>query len=134
MNCIGAQFSVSKVEFENELLALQADEDIVRRSRVATATELWQEIDRPNMRKVYAQLLCMFGSTYTCEQTFSVMNYVKNKAKNRLTDFNLEAELRCAVTSLTPNISQIVKRGLCRFSSNASSSASGSTSSFASFS
>nr|XP_020477898.1 general transcription factor II-I repeat domain-containing protein 2-like [Monopterus albus] len=38
----------------------------------------------PNIRKHAQVMLSLFGSTYICEQTFSVMNLNKTKAKDQL--------------------------------------------------
>ena len=51
-------------------------------------------------------LLTMFPSTYLCESTFSSVVAVKTKARNKLQD--LEADLLCAISKITPRISSIV--------------------------
>ena len=56
-------------------------------------------------------MLCLFGSTYLCETTFSKMNFAKNKYRTSLTDMNLENTIRLSTTSIIPNIDQLVDRG-----------------------
>ena len=67
------------------------------------------------MEKVYPKiadkplaLLTMFPSTYLCESTFSSVVAVKTKARNKLQD--LEADLRCAISKITPRISSVVAK------------------------
>lgn len=59
------------------------------------------------LKKFSQQLITIFGSTYLCEQTFSILNYRKNKYCSRLTDEHLSAILRISTTSMKANISQI---------------------------
>jgi len=53
--------------------------------------------------------LSEFGSTYLCEQTFSVMNMNKTQLRSNLTDNNLSSILRLATTKLEPNIEKVVE-------------------------
>ena len=46
------------------------------------------------------RVMCMFGSTYCCEQIFSKMNYTKNKLRNRLSDRHLNDVLQISSTKL----------------------------------
>ena len=45
-------------------------------------------------------LMCMFGSTYCCEQLFSKMNYTKNKLCTHLSDRHLNNVLQISSTKL----------------------------------
>ena len=45
-------------------------------------------------------VMCMFGSTYCCEQIFSKMNYTKNKVRNRLSDRHLNNVPQISSTKL----------------------------------
>jgi len=55
------------------------------------------------------KVLSEFGSTYLCEQTFSVMNMNKTQLRSNLTDNNLSSILRLAVSKLEPNIEKVVE-------------------------
>jgi hypothetical protein len=48
-----------------------------------------------------------FGSTYICEQAFSVMNYRKNKYCFRLTNEHLHAILRISYSSFEADINKL---------------------------
>ena len=56
------------------------------------------------LKRFAVQLTIIFGSTYLCEQTFSILNYRKNKYVSRLTDEHLRAILRIATTNMEANI------------------------------
>ena len=54
-------------------------------------------------------MLSMFGSTYICESTFSVMKRLKSNARNRLADETLDARLRLATTEVDVDIERLIK-------------------------
>ena len=56
----------------------------------------------PNLRRTAQKMLVLFGSTYVCEQTFSVMKINKAHHRSKLTDQHLRSVLRIATTKLTP--------------------------------
>uniref|UniRef100_A0A3B1JNM5 HAT C-terminal dimerisation domain-containing protein n=1 Tax=Astyanax mexicanus TaxID=7994 RepID=A0A3B1JNM5_ASTMX len=60
--------------------------------------------------------ISMFGSTYICEQMFSLMKLNKSPLRTRLTDENLQAVFRHATTSLEPDINQLVSERRCNIS------------------
>ncbi|KAE8743450.1 hypothetical protein FOCC_FOCC010940 [Frankliniella occidentalis] len=63
----------------------------------------------PHLHKFASKMIAMFGSTYICEQFFSLMNYVKNKYRSKLTDKNLTAQLRVmARNNIQPNFDELV--------------------------
>ena len=60
------------------------------------------------------KILCMFGTTYLCEQAFSVMNINKSKLRNRLTDGHLNDVMKIATAQkLSPDIDKLVKGKRC---------------------
>lgn len=52
----------------------------------------------PNIQKMAQRMLVLFGSTYVCEQTFSVMNYNKAPHRSQSSDEHLRSVLRIANT------------------------------------
>ena len=62
------------------------------------------------LKRFAEQLITMFGSTYICEQTFSILNYRKNKHCSRLSDIHLDAILRVSTTKMQANIKKIVSQ------------------------
>ena len=62
------------------------------------------------MTALAAKVLCMFGTTYLCEQVFAVMNINKTKLRSRLTHAHLNDILKVAAAQdLTPDIDTLVK-------------------------
>ena len=55
-------------------------------------------------------MLVLFGSTYVCEQTFSVMKINKAHHRSKLTDQHLRSVLRIATTKLTPDFDALAKK------------------------
>ena len=60
------------------------------------------------------KILCMFGTTYLCEQAFSVMNINKSKVRNRLTHGHLNDVMKIATAQkLSPDMDKLVKVKRC---------------------
>jgi len=47
-------------------------------------------------------ILIIFGFTYICEQTFSNINFIKNKLRNQLNDIRVDACLKLKTTDYSP--------------------------------
>lgn len=61
------------------------------------------------LRQFATKILTMFGSTYICEQLFSVMKYNKNYHRSRLTNDHLSALMKIALSQdIVPNINDLV--------------------------
>ncbi|KAF7654558.1 hypothetical protein LDENG_00068360 [Lucifuga dentata] len=61
------------------------------------------------MQTFAKKMLSLLGSTYLCEQTFSVMNLNKNLLKSRLSDFHLHDILRISTTAFKPDLACILQ-------------------------
>ncbi|XP_071060599.1 general transcription factor II-I repeat domain-containing protein 2A-like [Pseudochaenichthys georgianus] len=71
----------------------------------------------PELSRMFKRTMCLFGSTYMCEQLFSTMNFNKSKYRSRLTDEHLQAILRVSTaSSLKPNVAQLCERKRCQVS------------------
>jgi hypothetical protein len=62
------------------------------------------------LKRFAQQMITMFGSTYICEQTFSILNYRKNKHCSRLSDSHLEAILRLSTTKMHANVKKLASQ------------------------
>lgn len=69
-----------------------------------------EEDNFPQLRKFARRLICAFGSTYKCEQFFSLMKVNKSTHRTRLTDDNLENSLRLCISGINPNIDGLVSQ------------------------
>ena len=95
-----------------ELIELQEDPVLKSKFEDVELYEFYKKyLDEerfPQIRKFARQLICAFGSTYKCEQFFSLMKVNKSTHRTRLTDTNLENSLRLAVSSINPNFDLLV--------------------------
>lgn len=104
------RLGVDKRKFEEELIHVCAlDEDKINQLKRKGIRELYLNTPGPILRHYIAKLMSIFGSTYTCEQTFSAMGHIKCKKCSRLTDGNLSAELQSVCTFLTPNLRKLME-------------------------
>ena len=60
------------------------------------------------------KLVSVFGSSYICEQAFSIMNLNKSKLRSGLTDEHLHAIIRVANSGT--NMEQLVSKKSCNIS------------------
>ncbi|CAK6438343.1 unnamed protein product [Pipistrellus nathusii] len=61
------------------------------------------------LKKLAFAVLSLFGSTYLCEQSFSSMNLIKSRLRNRLIDENLESYLKLKTTTYKPDLPKLSK-------------------------
>ena len=62
----------------------------------------------PTLRKHGSRMASLFGSTYICEKTFSVMNFNKTKYRTALTDEHLQSILQISATQCTPRYEKLI--------------------------
>ena len=74
------------------------------------------------MKRAFAEtdlvtlFISLFGSTYSCEQLFSMMKNVKSKYRSLLTDNHLSGVLRIATSSTRADIDTLCKQKQCQIS------------------
>ena len=56
------------------------------------------------------QLMSLSGTTYICDQSFSVMNHNKFHLRLRILDSTLENVLRVATTNIEPQMEELVSQ------------------------
>jgi 17beta-estradiol 17-dehydrogenase/3beta-hydroxysteroid 3-dehydrogenase/mitotic-spindle organizing protein 1 len=96
--------NVSK-DLQPELIHLQSDAVIGELFKTMSLTRFYASLDEQNLPKIrsHAQKMSvLFGSTYVCEQTFSVMKYNKSQHRSALTDSHLSAILHIATSVTIP--------------------------------
>jgi len=91
---------------------LQCDSDLKTKFALASLDTFYQYLipGYPQVTALAAKVLRMFGTTYLCEQAFSVMNINKTKLRSRLIHAHLNDILKVAAAQdLTPDIDTLVK-------------------------
>lgn len=75
----------------------------------------------PRIHALALKCFAMFGTTFICEQMFSIMNINKTKMRSSLSDASLEAILQIATArTIVPNIGKLVASKRCqRLTNNA---------------
>ncbi|XP_064078485.1 general transcription factor II-I repeat domain-containing protein 2A-like [Macrobrachium nipponense] len=115
-------FSVSpdEVEFEAqiELIDLQNNDSLRTKYNEGDLLNFYNCLAKdqfPYLRNKAAIYASLFGSTYICEQTFSLLNQTKSNICSRLSDQNLHSVLRLATTNFHPNIKKkLVHESQCQ--------------------
>ncbi|XP_071063277.1 general transcription factor II-I repeat domain-containing protein 2B-like [Pseudochaenichthys georgianus] len=95
-----------------ELIDLQSDAVLAEHFKSASLLDFYSSLKEenfPNMRRHAQKMLVLFGSTYICEQTFSIMKFQKSRYRSSLTDDHLTAVLRISTSDIQPDIDALVK-------------------------
>ena len=69
-----------------------------------------------NLLNLAKQMFSLFGSTYICEQTVSVINFNKSKQRSSLTDRHSEDILKISSSHIVPNYGVLVADKTCNIS------------------
>ena len=99
----------ASLDLQMELVELKNDEQFVKkfRDKKDVLDTLRGAVKHPNLQELARKTFVLFGSTYVCEAGFSRMKYLKNKYRTRLSDSNLECELRLRISSEPPNFASL---------------------------
>ncbi|XP_017342074.1 alpha-globin transcription factor CP2 isoform X2 [Ictalurus punctatus] len=76
-------------ELQMELIDLQSDSVLKEKFNSLKLNDFYASLNEatfPNLRRTAHKMLTLFGPTYVCEQTFSVMNINKAPHRSKLTD------------------------------------------------
>ncbi len=121
--CAKAKEVMSNIDesiFQMEMVDMQSSFALKQHLQSEGTENFWSnQVDQnqcPTTRKVALLILTMFGSTYTCESSFSHMNAIKTKARCSMTNEKLHECLRIALTTYEPNYVEITKSRQCNFS------------------
>ncbi|KAL3968683.1 KRAB domain-containing zinc finger protein [Sarotherodon galilaeus] len=99
-------------QLQLELIELQCDDECRGKHRQCSLVDFYRQLDKdrfPEVRSLAKKMLSLFGSTYLCEQTFSVMNLNKNRLRSRMSDSHLRDILRISTTALKPDLIALLK-------------------------
>lgn len=95
-----------------ELIEMQCDDSLKSQHQLLSLPDFYQSLDNakfPLMRRHAKRMMSLFGSTYICEQTFSLLNQNKSRLRTRMTDSHLCEVLRVSTTKLSPDMSAILQ-------------------------
>ncbi|XP_063322782.1 general transcription factor II-I repeat domain-containing protein 2-like [Pelmatolapia mariae] len=112
-NAFGVDVESAPANLQMELIELQCNDTLREKYERLGATEFARFIPdtMPQLRIQAAQTISMFGSTYLCEQLFSLMKLSKTSHRSRLTDKHLDSILRTSsAQNLTPSIDELVQK------------------------
>jgi hypothetical protein len=95
------------MEAKEPLMELSCDISLKIKFEASSLPEFWiyTKIEHLDLSQLATELLLLFGTTYLCEETFSVMAAIKSQYRNRL---QLESDLRVAVSTTQPRMSHLV--------------------------
>ncbi|XP_029657479.1 general transcription factor II-I repeat domain-containing protein 2B-like [Octopus sinensis] len=111
-------FNVSNVDesLQMELLEIQSD-SILKAKYLEVGIPAFFSY----LRKFATKIIAMFGSTFVCDQLFSVMKMTKTAQRTRLTDEHLSSLIKVGTTRIVqPDISKIVSKKRCQSSGSSS--------------
>lgn len=112
--------SLDEAFLQLELIDIQSSDDLRQSLQQAGFEKFWTHVVSqekfPHSRGLALFLMTMFGSTYTCESSFSHMNAIKTHNRISLTDQHLQHCLRIALTTYTPDFTALAKSKKCHFS------------------
>ena len=95
-----------------ELIELQCDNEWLSRLQHLSLVPIYPQPDKskfPEIRTFAKKILSLFGSTYLCEPTFSVMNLNKNRLRSKLSDSLLRDILLLNTSTFEPDLTRILK-------------------------
>ena len=111
-----APFSVDAEEVEEslqlELIEMQCDDSLKNQHQLLSLLDFYRSLEKakfPLMRRHAKQMMSLFGSTYICEQTFSLLTLNKSRLRTRMTDSHLRDVLRILTTKLTPDLPAVLQ-------------------------
>ena len=116
MHLISSPFTCSvdnaPSDVQLELIDLQSDAVLAEHFKSGSLLDFYSSLKEenfPNMRRHAQKMLVLFGSTYICEQTFSIMKFTKSRYRSSLTDDHLSAVLRISTSDIQPDFDALVK-------------------------
>ncbi|XP_066976073.1 general transcription factor II-I repeat domain-containing protein 2-like [Macrobrachium rosenbergii] len=106
-----------------EIIDMQCDSVLKDKFSTCQLSTFYQYVDSkyPNVKYLASKIMSMYGSTFACEQLFSVMNINKSRLRSKLSDEHLNSILKIATKSFTPNFDALVKKKRSQVSGSSSS-------------
>ena len=99
-------------EVQLELIDLQSDYVLKEKFKTLKLNKFHASLSHtrfPEIQKMAQKMLVLFGSTYICEQTFSLMNFNKSNHRYQLSDAHLKSVLTIATCKMMPNFDALAR-------------------------
>ncbi|XP_030613825.1 general transcription factor II-I repeat domain-containing protein 2 [Archocentrus centrarchus] len=95
-----------------KLIDMQCDDSLRNQHQLLSLPDFYRRVEKdkfPLMRRHAKRMMSLFGSTYICEQTFSLLTLNKSRLRTKMTDSHLCDVLRISTTKLTPDLPAILQ-------------------------
>ncbi|XP_067930870.1 general transcription factor II-I repeat domain-containing protein 2A-like [Watersipora subatra] len=95
-----------------ELIEIECDDVLKNQHQQLSLPEFYRSLEKekfPMMRRHAKIMISLFGSTYICEQTFSLLTLNKSRMRTKMTDSHLHDVLRIATTKFTADLPAILR-------------------------
>ncbi|MCJ8731193.1 hypothetical protein PDJAM_G00196570 [Pangasius djambal] len=116
MKLFATPFMINAEEVEEslqlELIEMQCDDSLKNQHQLLSLPDFYRSLEEakfPLMRRHAKRMMSLFGSTYICEQTFSLMMLNKSRLRTKMTNDHLCDVLRISTTKLTPDLPAILQ-------------------------
>ena len=96
-----------------EMAELQADNEArINFDVFQDIAKFWIQLPNKHstVRNRAFQILVRFGNTYVCEAGFSLLVFIKNDYRSRITNINLKNSLVCCLKSCIPRYRKLIKQ------------------------
>ncbi|UYV75065.1 GTF2IRD2 [Cordylochernes scorpioides] len=102
-----------------EVIDIQCDSDLKAKFIEVGVSEFYKYLPArfENTRILAYEIMSMFGSTYRCEQLFSLMKGNKSPIRSRITDVHLGSVLKLITANkISPEVGKVVAEKRCQIS------------------
>ena len=107
IQAISDLFNAKRMQLEFDITLIKEEMQLPNEMSDALWKRLITNCDFMVLKDIVPKFLCMFGSTYVCESTFSSLARRKDKFRNALSQENLESEIRCELCKSKPNFDKL---------------------------
>lgn len=106
LDTISERLNIAPSSLKSDVLKIKVAEDLLPSGRVISVAEV-ADSRHPAMQAAYAKLSTVLVTTYDCEFTFSALKNIKTRHRSRMTNENLDANLRCALENVDPDFKSV---------------------------
>jgi 17beta-estradiol 17-dehydrogenase/3beta-hydroxysteroid 3-dehydrogenase/mitotic-spindle organizing protein 1 len=102
-----------------ELINFQCDTNLNQKFSETKLQDFYSYLPKENfplLRSFGLRMTAMFGSTYVCEQFFSLVNNNKTKSRSRMTDGHMKSVMMVVSNIISPRIKILSQSKRCQVS------------------